>query len=306
MWMTPLGRFWTSTRSERTPPLASARGTLPDVKSPRYYGSTKRFAELSLTEKATLTATLLALVALAGVAYLVFNQPLVKREPVVAVVAASGANVGTNANVSTVSGSVAPDGVSVTGTGSVDVVPDQVQWTFTVTASAMQAHDALVEIAAKIDAVRAAVRHRHIPSKSVQTQVVALSPNYDSQGKRVTGYNASSSLTVVAGVVDSGALVDAVVKAGATQVDGPSLSNASTEALYKQALRLAFAEAKGRAQELAAAAGVTLGAPTAIDAVDGGSPPIVYGAAKAATATVGISPGTSQVTATVNVTFAIK
>ncbi len=88
-------------------------------------------------------------------------------------------------------------------------------------------------------------------------------------------------MQVTAALGKAGALVDAAVRAGANNVDGPSLDTADKSALYNQALKQALGEAKQKAQAIANATGLTLGA--ALKVREGGAPtPIVYGEALAA------------------------
>jgi len=81
-----------------------------------------------------------------------------------------------------------------------------------------------------------------------------------SDGTRITAYQASNSVQVTAGIGKSGELVDAAVGAGANNVDGPNLDTADKSSLYDQALKQALGDAKGKAQAIADAAGLTLGA----------------------------------------------
>jgi hypothetical protein len=174
------------------------------------------------------------------------------------------------------------EGITVSGTGNVSVVPTKASWSFTVSAAAPSASGAFDQVKSKATSLLKAVRAQGIPDKDIQTSTISLSPNYDNSvgasGNKVSGYTASDTIDVQSSIGDSGALVDAAVAAGASQVDGPSLSPSDSEALYQQALKLAFDRARSRAQALADAAGVKLGGVTAIS-TQGSSSPIVEGAA---------------------------
>jgi uncharacterized protein YggE len=81
------------------------------------------------------------------------------------------------------------------------------------------------------------------------------------------------------------------------------MSAADEQALYRQALMTAVADARERAQALAAAAGVSLGRVTAI-VEGGGSGPVVFAdAAKAVESATPIEPGKREVSAQATVTF---
>lgn len=123
----------------------------------------------------------------------------------------------------------------------------------------------------------------------------------------MTGYVAEDTAGATARIAAAGALVDAAVSAGATTVDGPSLSVSDTDALYRQALEQAVADARAKAQALARAGGFSVGA---VDAVtEGGDatpePPMRAAAASAAAPTP-VVPGTQDVTADVTVSFLIR
>jgi hypothetical protein len=60
-------------------------------------------------------------------------------------------------------------------------------------------------------------------------------------------------------IARAGELVGVAVRAGATSVDGPSFSVSDLEGAYRRVLGLAFADARAKAERLAAEAGVTLG-----------------------------------------------
>jgi uncharacterized protein YggE len=125
-------------------------------------------------------------------------------------------------------------------------------------------------------------------------------------------YRASESVTVITHEPNAaGDLVAAGVAAGATSTRGPNFFVGNREAAYNAALVEAFAQAKTKAEMLAAAAGATLGpaitiaengnvvslsAPQAKDTPSGAeaapSPPV--------------KPGRSTVTATVAATFALQ
>jgi uncharacterized protein len=151
-------------------------------------------------------------------------------------------------------------------------------------------------------------------------------------GKTPT-YRASEGVSVVVHQPDrAGELVSAGIAAGASGVSGPTFFVADTEAAFANALAAAFDKAKGRATALATRAGGTLGQALTIDEGEGGellsqfdaksAPPtsacatvqtgaaspgdIAVKRAPRCTATPPVKPGTSTVTATVHVVFALQ
>jgi len=193
--------------------------------------------------------------------------------------------------------------ITVTGNGAVDATPDRASFDFGVTTNGPTAAAALSRNASEARAIIAALKKAGIGSSDIQTTQVSLWPQTSSNGTRITGYQASNSVHVTAGLGKSGSLVDAAVRAGANNVGGPSLDTADKSALYNQALKQALGEAKRKAQAIANATGLTLGA--ALKVREGGAPtPIVYGEALAARATtVPIAAGTQKIDASVTVTY---
>lgn len=200
-----------------------------------------------------------------------------------------------------------PAGLTVTGLGSVRTVPDRASFSFGVETQAATARAALTQNAAEAKKLLDALRAAGIAAADLQTSQVSLNPRTDERGTGIVGYSAITTVTAtLRDLSRAGAVVDAAVDAGANTVSGPSLTRGDTDAQYRQALRLAYADARTKAEALAAAAGKTLGAVTAI--VEGSSGSVPYAVAKdaAASTAVEIAPGTQSVDAVVTVTFALS
>ena len=205
------------------------------------------------------------------------------------------------------SGGPAPGTLSVVGTGSIDTTPDIATVSAGVTTQGSTAGEAMDANARAMAKVIKALKDAGIASKDLQTQFVSVDPRYDDGGLRITGYGASNSVSaVVRGLSDVGSVIDAAVAAGANTVSGPSLGREDQDKLYRDALADAVANARDKAAALARAAGVSLGAVKSLDESPQSSGPVVYGAAFAKTdAATPIEPGTTEITASVRVVFAI-
>jgi len=194
--------------------------------------------------------------------------------------------------------------ITVTGDGTVDSTPDRASFDFGVTTNGATAAQALSRNSSEARAIVDALKKDGVGASEIQTTQVSLWPQTSSNGREITGYQASNSVRVTAALADSGNLVDAAVGAGANSIDGPSLDTADKSALYDEALKQALDQAKQKAQALADAAGLTLG--TALKVREGGAPtPIVYGDALAARASGAppIEAGTQKIQASVTVTY---
>jgi uncharacterized protein YggE len=197
-----------------------------------------------------------------------------------------------------------PSTITVSGNGSVTTVPDRASFGFTVETRAATAAAALAQNATGTRAVIAAVKNAGVADADVQTAQVSLSPQTSNDGTAITGYVASNTVTAnIRDLAKAGRVVDVAVAAGATGVNGPSLFKGDTDALYRDALKAAVADARTKAAALAAAANQTLGHVQSI--VEGGSGPIPVAIGKAApdAGSTPIEPGTTQITASVTVTF---
>jgi uncharacterized protein YggE len=194
------------------------------------------------------------------------------------------------------------NGITVQGSGTVSSTPDRAQISFGVETRAATAKAALNGNAAEMRKVIAAIKAGG--AIDVQTQSVSLQPQY-AEGGGVQGYVAQNTVSAtIRDLAKAGAVIDAAVEAGANQIYGPSLSRGDQTELYRQALRAAVADARTRAQALAAAANLTLGRVTQV--VEGGSAPSpVFSTAKAVDeGGTPIEAGTQEIVASVQVTFA--
>ncbi len=197
--------------------------------------------------------------------------------------------------------------ITVTGNGTVDATPDRASFDFGVQTQASSAAGALSKDAAQANTIIAALKNAGIPESDIQTTQVSLWPQTSRDGTRITGYTASNSVSVTAALGKSGDIVDAAVGAGSNNVDGPSLDNSDQSSLYAQALKKAVGDAKTKAQAIAHAAGLTLGAIVHVSD-QGQANPIYYGAALSAAGKTAppIEAGTQHVQASVTVTYSAE
>ncbi len=203
------------------------------------------------------------------------------------------------------SAAAAQHSIVVTGDGAVTTVPDRAALSFGVSTDAKTASAALHANAAEITRVIAAVKAQGIPAAEIRTELVSLAPRYTPNGAGLAGYTATNSLAVTVRALDKvGPLIDAAVDAGANQVSGPSLVRSDSAVLYRHALRTAIANAKGKAQTIAAASGLHLRRITDVSEQSSG-PPLPEAAKAGAAASTPIEPGTQTVEATVSVTFSV-
>lgn len=136
----------------------------------------------------------------------------------------------------------------------------------------------------------------------------AISLRKLTRGKR-TVYRASEGISVILHQPDrAGELISAAIAAGATGSSGPNFFPGNPDLAYNKVLVAAFDQAKAKASALAERAGATLGPAISIDegteAIP--SPADQKAGSPAAEPSPPVKPGTSTVTATVHVVFALE
>jgi uncharacterized protein YggE len=197
------------------------------------------------------------------------------------------------------------DVITVNGTGVVTTVPDRAELSFGVVSQAATARAALSANTTAARRVVDALRGAGIAAADLQTQQISLSPRYNERGDDIVGYTAHTSVSARIRDLDrAGTVIDAAVTAGANTVDGPSLSRTDQTELYRMALRNAVADARGKAQALAAAGSASLG--DVVSITEAGSAPMPVAERAAAADAPEIEPGTQRIEAVVTVTFAIS
>ncbi len=196
-----------------------------------------------------------------------------------------------------------PSIVTTTGHGTITAIPDEALVSAGVNTRAASAAAALSQNSDAMQQVIAALKKAG--GTGLQTQQVSLYPQTDEQGA-VTGYVAQNTVSAKAKIAGAGALVDAAVAAGANTVEGPSLDVSDHDALYRDALKQAVADARAKAQALADAGGFAVGPVFTVTEQGAATPQPVYEAAAAKSAATPVEPGTQDVTADVTVSFAIR
>jgi uncharacterized protein YggE len=206
--------------------------------------------------------------------------------------------------------------ITVTGEGEVRGVPDQAQLSAGVTTVAVTANAALAENARKMTSVFAALSRIGVPQREMKTSNFSVSPQYppynqnNAGPQKIVGYQVSNQVDVTLDDVKTlGPALDALVAAGANQINAISFSIRDPQPLLAAAREQAVADAIGRAQTYAKAAGVTLGPILTIQEGGADVPRPVFFAAKVMAGAPPPTPtaaGEQSVTANVSIVFEIK
>ncbi|MEW6287119.1 MAG: SIMPL domain-containing protein [Chloroflexota bacterium] len=205
--------------------------------------------------------------------------------------------------------------ISVAGAGTAYLVPDIAYIYVGVHTEKPSASDAVSENNAQTQKVIQALRDFGIDAKDIRTTNFSIYPfdKYDPVTGTSTGekyYAVDNTVYVtVRDLGKLGELLDTVIAAGANTVNSVQFDVADKDAALKQARADAVKDAEAKAQELADAAGVSLGELQNISFQDSVYYPVVDGrggGAASEAAAVPIQPGQLTFTVTVNVTYEIK
>jgi uncharacterized protein len=206
-------------------------------------------------------------------------------------------------------------GISVVGEGIVTSPPNVARITIGSEVFDPSLSTAQAEAARRMDAVVAKLKADGILDTDIRTVAFNVSPQYDqrdqAQAPVLRGYQVQNQVEVkTSNVAGLGPLIDDVVASGATRVFGIRFEADNMEALKSQARDQAMTNARAKADQLAKAAGVSLGRPLTIEESDTGGVTPVQRAQPAALAAPGVStpiqPGELQVSTTVRVVWSIQ
>jgi uncharacterized protein YggE len=160
-----------------------------------------------------------------------------------------------------------------------------------------------------------------IEARDIQTSGFSVNPNYvysderDENGyslpPRINGYQVNNTVTVaVRDLENLGAILDKSVTVGANTVNGVSFAVADPSALYDEARKAAFADARAKAELYAEAAGGRLDEIESISETQGYNQPQPYPQYArmdmAASAAVPVEAGELAFAITVNVRWELE
>jgi uncharacterized protein YggE len=202
--------------------------------------------------------------------------------------------------------------VVTTGQAVVRSAPDRAYVSITAESRAARPKDAQRVNAEAMTSVQRQLREMGIPAEAIRTVHVDLQPEFDFKDNRRTlrGYVARNTIEVrVDDLARIGEVLDAAVGSGATSLGGIRFDLRNREALEREALRLAVADARARADAVASGAGLSIDRILRIEEQRGFEPPPMPFAAmraEARDASTPIVPGEIEVRATVTLTAAVR
>jgi len=205
--------------------------------------------------------------------------------------------------------------ITVTGVGTVSVVPDAVRFNATVSALASTNAAALSSASKSASAVRAALKEKGISVKDIRSANISVYPEYNytqEAGTKITGYRASQSFDVlVRKASTAGTIIEAVVSAGGdnVQLGGVIPVTLNPSLATEEARAAAVANAKSKASSYAKLLGTSIGKVLSLEEQSSpiySSPFPMAKAGAADAAAVEIDLGEQDVTVTITVRWALN
>ncbi|MDP3719978.1 MAG: SIMPL domain-containing protein [Acidobacteriota bacterium] len=205
-----------------------------------------------------------------------------------------------------------PPTVVVSGEGVVKAVPDQAWVTIGTESRSKVSKEAQSRNAEAMTAVQQKLGALGIAKDAIRTIAIDLQLEYDYANGRQTprGYVARNTIEVrVDDFAKLGDVLDAAVGSGATNLHGLRFEVKNREALEREALQLAVANAMGRAEALAAGAKRTIDRVIRIEESSvgrGPEMPVMAMRMKAEDASTPVAAGELEIRAQVRIIAALK
>jgi uncharacterized protein YggE len=202
--------------------------------------------------------------------------------------------------------------ITVSATGYAEAEPDQARLSTGVTSEADTAAAALAANSELMKKVIAGLKENGVDAKDIQTSNFNVEPRYtdarDGGTPVINGYRVTNQVGILVRDLKSlGGLLDKLVTLGANQMHGLDFEVSKAETLKDEARKEAVANARRRAELLAAAAGAAVGDVVQIAedvSYQGPRPMAMSSRAKADFAPV--EAGTETLEARVTVTWKLK
>lgn len=203
--------------------------------------------------------------------------------------------------------------LDVVATGQVNRAPDIVRINAGVQTQAPTASEAIRRNAEQMRAMRAALRAAGIAERDIQTSAINLSPEWrhaENRAPEFTGYRAHNMVNVrFRDIANAGRILDALVTAGANQIDGPIFGIEEPEAALDEARTRALGNARARADLYARSLGMRVKRILAVSegaGMSGPMPPMVRMEMAQDAAATNIAPGEQALTAVLTVSFELE
>ena len=204
--------------------------------------------------------------------------------------------------------------ITVTGVGTISVVPDAVRFNATISSLGTTNAAALSAASKSVAAVRAALKDAGIATKDIRSANISVYPEYNwtqEAGTKITGYRASQSFDVLIRTASkAGTIIEAVVNAGGdnVQLGGVIPTTLNPSLATEDARAAAVANAKSKATSYAKLLGTSIGKVLSLEEQSSPvySSPFPMAKAGVAADAVEIDLGEQDVTVTITVRWALN
>ncbi|MCB0375151.1 MAG: SIMPL domain-containing protein [Sinomicrobium sp.] len=205
--------------------------------------------------------------------------------------------------------------ISVSGEGTVKIVPDQVALSIRVEHTGNTAKEVKAMNDAAINNVLQFCKKMKIDRKDVNTQYINLNKNYDYQ-KKEYHYDANQSIRILLRDLEKyETVMQGLLESGVNRIDGVEFRSSEFEKYQSEARKKAVLHARQKAGEYAEALQQSVGKALTISETTAYSPVPVFNrgmlatemaAADTASGGPAIAIGEMSVSATVNIAFELK
>jgi uncharacterized protein YggE len=206
-----------------------------------------------------------------------------------------------------------PRTITVPGEGRISVRPDLADLRVGISLTEKTVQAARTAGALALQGVLSRLRTLGVKDRDIQTSILSMTPAYDYSDRnppRLVGYSLTNAVSVIVRDLERVAdIIDGALTSGATTLDSVSFRVADPGPSQRKARELAVADARARAETLAAAAGVDIDGVAAIS--EGGAatpfefmPQMRSLAAKDESTPV--EAGMNEISVSVTVTFTIR
>ena len=204
--------------------------------------------------------------------------------------------------------------ITVPGEGRVSVRADLAELRVGISLTEPTVQAARTAGAVALQGVLTRLRTLGIKDRDIQTSVVSMTPAYDyskdRQPPKLVGYSLTNTVSVTIRDLDrAGDVIDGALTSGATTLDGVGFRVADPAPAQRRARELAVADARARAETLAAAAGVEIGGVAAISEGGAQTPFDSYPQMRAMAAkdvSTPVEAGMNEISVSVTATFTIR
>ncbi len=210
--------------------------------------------------------------------------------------------------------------ITVSGTGTVSAPPDVADIRIGVVTQAKTAGEALAANTETMTRIQEVLKAQGVEPRDIQTSDLGIQPQYSQPSptrpgqaaeefvSRIVAYRVTNTVEITSRNLEKlGAILDAVVQGGANQIYGISFRVDKPENLMDKARTKAMADARRKADLLAGAEKLKVGAPVTISESSGHIPPprpmMATRSMMAASAPVPVSAGEQDLSVNVTIVY---